>query len=121
MLSRFYRFHGHGSLNHVYRRGHTVRGSLFAVRYGPNDRRRHFRAAVVVSKKVSKSAVTRNRIRRRLYELLRLHAAEITQPYDIVITVFDGRVATMPAAELSRMLGAQLAQAGITAAPAVDQ
>lgn len=113
MIGRKNRFHGHNSLNYVYQHGQTVRGPLCAVKYAVNSRRPNYRAVVVVSKKISKSAVVRNRIRRRLYEQLRLQAGSITKPYDIVITLFNEHVATMPADELQRMLRAQLLQAGI--------
>ena len=74
-----------------------------------------FRLAVVVSKKVSKSAVKRNRIRRRLFEQFRIIRAEHGQPikYDIIITVFMEDLADSPASELTDsckklMLGAGL-------------
>lgn len=54
----------------------------------------------MVSKKVSKSAPERNRIRRRLYELVRVEIAEKLPNLDIVISVFDAEVAKMPALEL---------------------
>jgi ribonuclease P protein component len=113
MISRRHRFHGHNSLNFVYRHGRTVRGSLFTLKHVLNDRRSEYRVAIVVSKKVSKSAVTRNRMRRRIYEQIRLHEALIDQPHDIVITVFHERVADMPMAELSQLLREQLQQAGL--------
>jgi ribonuclease P protein component len=115
MLSRQHRFHGHNSLRYVYQHGKTVRGPLLALKFVVNERRQTYRAAVVVSRKVSKSAVVRNRIRRRLYELLRHRQDAITQPYDIVITVYSEQVAAMPAQELERVLDAQLKQAGIVA------
>lgn len=58
--------------------------------------------AVVVSKKVNKSAPVRNRIRRRLYELVRVEAADKLSNLDIVITVFDEGVAKIPAPELRK-------------------
>jgi ribonuclease P protein component len=57
-----------------------------------------------VSKKVNKSAVVRNRIRRRIYEVIRANEVGIKKPYDIVVTVFDDRVAEMPAQELNQTL-----------------
>lgn len=113
MLSKTHRFHGHNSLNYVYRNGQTVRGPLTAIKYAKNNRRQTYRAAVVVSKKVHKSAVVRNRIRRRIYEQVRLLADQITEPYDIVITVFHDSVAELPTDELSTLIRAQLHQAGI--------
>lgn len=118
MISRKHRFHGYNSLRFVYQHGKTVRGPLCSVKFAPNERRKMYRLAVVVSKKVHKSAVRRNRIRRRLYEAVRNHESEITRPYDIVLTVFHEQVAEMPAPELEVLVRAQLRQAGILDKPA---
>lgn len=104
MISRPHRFHGHASLRFVYQRGKTVRGQFVALRYQSNPRRDHYRAAVVVSRKVHKSAVVRNRIRRRIYEIIRQHLANDLPPVDLVFTVFSDRVATMEAAELKQQV-----------------
>lgn len=116
MINRLHRFHGHGSLRYVYQNGQVVRGPLCSLKYVKNDRRKAYRLAVVVSKKVHKSAVRRNRIRRRLYEAVRLQATNIG-PYDMVLSVFHEQIADMPADELTKMVRAQLRQAGITKKP----
>lgn len=113
MLSRRHRFHGLGSLKFVYNRGQTVRGPLMSLKFIENQRRTSYRCAVVVAKKVSKSAVVRNRIRRRVYEIVRSHETQFNHPYDIVISVFHEQVADMPAAELAKTLGGLLRQAGL--------
>jgi ribonuclease P protein component len=113
MIARKNRFHGYGSLRYVYQHGRTVRGPICSVKFALNERRKSYRLAVVVSKKVNKSAVVRNRIRRRIYEMVR-REAEIIKPYDIVITVFHEQLAELPAPELERMVRAQFRQAGIT-------
>lgn len=113
MIGRKHRFHGHGSLRYVYQHGQTVRGPMLALKFVPNDRRSAYRLAVVVSKKVNKSAVVRNRIRRRLYEAVRRHEADIQTPYDMVLTVFSEQVASMPASELETILFSQLKKAKI--------
>ena len=113
MISRAHRFHGHGSLRYVYQNGQTIRGPLTAFKFILNSRRKTYRLAVVVSKKISKSAVVRNRIRRRLYEAVRLHEPELSQPYDLVITVFHEQLASLPSDELRLLVRAQLRQAGI--------
>jgi ribonuclease P protein component len=100
MISVRHRFHGHGSLRTVYQKGHTVRGSLLNLRFANRDPRHPYRAAVVVSRKVSKSAVVRNRIRRRLYECVRTSSAGVAPGTDLVFTVFNEQLADMPAAEL---------------------
>lgn len=67
----------------------------------------------MVSRKVNKSAVARNRIRRRLYEAIRLMEDQISQPHDIVITVFQDGVLQEPFENLSRQLRRQLVLAGV--------
>lgn len=112
MISRQHRFHGYGSLKFVYKKGSVVRGQYIAVRYASNARRKTYRAAVVVSRKVHKSAVVRNRIRRRLYEIIRLQVpSSVTS--DIVINVFSDQIATLPADKLQQIVASQLRQAGI--------
>ena len=113
MIARNHRFHGHNSLRYVYSHGQVVRGPLFALKYTNNPKRTDYRLAVVVSKKVYKSAVKRNRIRRRLYESFRKQAADKVPAYDIVLTVFSPDLTTIPAEQLDRALMAQLYQAGI--------
>lgn len=102
MLSRKHRFHGYHSLDRTYREGKTIRGTLIALRYYKNPRRDQYRAAVVVSKKVNKSAVGRNRIRRRVYEAVRNQAGAITGGYDLVFTVYSADLMTIPPDELQK-------------------
>lgn len=113
MIARTHRFHGFNALKAVYQRGQTARSALFTTKYVVNPRRQTYRAAVVVSRKVHKSAVVRNRIRRRIYEVIRRHAAEFTGPYDVVVTVFSEQVATLNAAELEHTLVGQLQKARV--------
>lgn len=72
---------------------------------------------MVVSKKVSKSAVKRNRIRRRVFELFRKARAEHGRPIpcDIVITVHGEQPAVWPADKLAATFHELLASAGIGA------
>ena len=107
MISRANRFHGYNSLRNVYRHGRVSRGALFAVKAMDNPRRNTYRVAVVVSRKVDKSAVARNRIRRRLYEISRELGVQISQPQDIVITVFHSTVLETAHKDLSGQLKKQ--------------
>ncbi len=63
------------------------------------------RLAVVVSKKVEKTAVGRNRIRRRIYEALRLNLEKIPKKRDYVFVIFSRDVINMPFVELEANLG----------------
>lgn len=113
MLRRSNRFHGHNSLRSVYQGGQTVRGSLLSLRYAPG-KRAEFRAAVVVSKKVAKSAVVRGRIRRRIFEQTRLQAPNMTKPYDLVWTAFSDQLAMIDGGELRTIVDEMLTKAGVT-------
>lgn len=113
MITRNHRFHGRSSLRYVYQRGQTIRGGQLSLRFIHNNRETTYRAAVVVSRKVSKLAVVRNRIRRRIYEIIRLQSAHITRPYDLIFTVYDGAIATMSAAALQELVVGQLQRAGV--------
>lgn len=104
MISRLHRFHGHNSLSFVYRKGQTVRGPQLLLKFTANSRRQSYRVAVVVSRKVSKSAVTRNRIRRRIYETVRLLEPSIQEPYDLVFTALDARLAEIDSKELQKLV-----------------
>lgn len=103
MLAFKYRFHGHGSLRFVYRNGKVVRSHLATVKYTANPHRKHPRFAVVVSKKVLKSAVGRNRIRRKIYEILR-GRIEQAKNYDVVIIVSSAEALTLPSSELQETI-----------------
>jgi ribonuclease P protein component len=87
-----------------------------SLKFALNERRTEYRAAVVVGKKVHKSAVVRNRIRRRIFEQLRMHAGDITGAYDLVITVHTENLATVPSPELAAEVTNLLQQAKIISA-----
>ena len=114
MLTRTHRFHGYNALNFAHKQGQVARGPAISLKYVLNQRRHTYRVAVVVSKKTSKSAVTRNRIRRRVYEAVRTQAAAIHKPYDLVFMVYDEKVATMDAAQLQKNVSELLRRAGAT-------
>lgn len=104
MLPAPYRFHGHNSLRFVYAHGKAVRSQALTLKWTTNPRRKKSRVAVVVSKKVLKSAVGRNRIRRRVYEYMRTRLPDLNAVYDIVWIVTSAEVRTMPAPELAQIL-----------------
>lgn len=104
MISSLFRFHGHNSLRYLYSNGKAVRSQLFTVKYVVNTHRQNPRFSVVVSKKVIKSAVGRNRIRRRLYEYLRLHKDELNNTYDIVVICTSAELRTLPFSQISEQL-----------------
>ncbi len=84
MIASKHRFHGHRAVSKV--RGGRVQLSDFKVFFA-RSKRSDYRMAVVVSKKIAKSAVVRNRIRRRLYESVRKQALLNNQSVDVVFVV----------------------------------
>ena len=86
MLNKKYRFHSRGGVKYVYQKGKTVRNPKMSLVFVKNTRS-FTRFAVVVSKKVIKSAVGRNRIRRRVYEALRRNMEYIPKETDYVFVV----------------------------------
>lgn len=104
MISSHYRFHGQNGLLYVYRKGQTIRTKHCAAKFVANRRRDSFRVGVVVSKKSAKAAPVRNRIRRRIYEQIRLHGPDYLTNQDVVITVFDQELALSPAHEIEQLV-----------------
>ena len=104
MLSKKYRFHSRGGVKYVYQKGKTVRGPKMSLVFCDNTKG-FTRVAVVVSKKVEKTAVGRNRIRRRVYEALRKNFDLIPLKRDYIFVVYDKRVREMKFTELEKLLG----------------
>ncbi len=115
MISREHRFHGQKGLRYVYQNGRSIRDGTLSLKWVLNPRRRGYRLAVVVSRKVEKSAVKRNRLRRRLYATVRQFQDDIVQPYDMVITVFSNDLLGMSPTDLAERVENHLQKAGILA------
>jgi ribonuclease P protein component len=113
MLGFQHRFHGHGSLRYVYKNGQAVRSHLITIKHTDNPHRKTSRFSIVVSKKVHKSAVGRNRIRRRLYEIIRHEIPKLTGVHDVAVLVFSSEVMTMPHEELQVAVVQLFDQAGL--------
>lgn len=114
MISRKNRFHGRASIQRLYKNGKLVRCASLSLRFAPNPRRTRYRLAIVVSRKVSKSAVVRNRIRRRLYEDVRILYGSNPTPYDLLIVVYDESIAEKPVAELASEVAKLFKKAKLT-------
>lgn len=100
MLAKPFRFHGHQSVRRAYQRGRQFRNTLGSLHVAVDDKSKLPRVAVVVSKKVNKSAVVRNRIRRRVYEIIRLHPRHEVFTGEMVFTVYQNEAATLAHNEL---------------------
>lgn len=84
MIAKKHRFHGHNSVSKV--RGRPLKVGDFVV-YSRSTNRKDYRLAVVVSKKIARFAVDRNRIRRRLFEAARVSGILNGRGLDVVVVV----------------------------------
>ncbi len=84
-----------------------------SLKYALNRKRTNFRVAVVVSRKVSGSAVVRTRIRRRVYGSVEKLADRINASYDLIFSVYSQDLADIPTTELYRLVENLLDQAGV--------
>ena len=112
MLKKKYRFHSRGGVKYVYQHGKTVRKAAMSLVFCDNTRG-FTRVAVVVSKKVVKTAVGRNRIRRRVYEALRNNFDLVPKKRDYVFVVYRKEVGTMPYNGLVKLLGELVAESKV--------
>lgn len=113
MLNKKYRFHSRGGVRYVFQKGKTVRTQKMSLTTLDNERG-FTRVAVVVSKKVLKTAVGRNRIRRRVYEAIRQNFEDLPEKRDYIFTVFTKDIADMPYKDLEKILGDLVAQSRIS-------
>ncbi len=84
MLAYKNRFHGHKSVSRV--KGKSIQTELYRAYYA-NNKLGDFRVAVVTSKKISKLAVDRNKIRRKIFEIIRKSRILEEKSVDIVFIV----------------------------------
>lgn len=97
--------------NKVYRYGKSMANRQFVVYYIPQQAADSFRLGVSVSKKIG-NAVVRNKLRRRMKEIVRLHADRIKQQTDLVLIARNG-VGEMSYQELEKSIIHVLSKSGI--------
>lgn len=112
MLAKKNRFHGQKSLNFVYKEGQSVSKDQINLRYADN-RFKGVLTAVVISKKVHKSSVIRNRIRRRTYEIIRKNLDNIKNNTSLIISVYSDRFASIKSEELEQIIKDLLKKADV--------
>lgn len=100
-------------LNHIFRRLYHTSGhaDAYLVLYARKNRTQSNRVGITVSKKLGKAHV-RNRVRRRLREIYRLHEAKFQPGWDIVV-VARSKAVDAPFDKLTASYLALAAKAGI--------
>jgi len=110
MLARDNRLRKAHEITRVYKRGTYGGGGAISVKAAASGRSQT-RAVVVVGKKVSKRAVVRNRLRRRLLGDLKSRWATVRAGYDIVVTVHHD-LSELSSTELRQQFAKALERAG---------
>lgn len=88
MLSKLHRVRKRKEFRLVFRAGRRLQGKYISLQYlKTQGETRPARWAVIVSTKVSKSAVRRNRLRRRLQGHIKALSKEVQPNLDLVINV----------------------------------
>lgn len=103
-------------LNHIFRRLYNTSGhaNSYLVLYARKNPTATNRVGITVSKKLG-GAVVRNRVRRRLREVYRLHELQFSPGWDIVV-VARSRCVNADFQKLSRAYLSLAEKAGITEA-----
>lgn len=114
MLNKKVRFHSRGGVRYVYANGKTIRRPKMSLIHCKNTRGFQ-RFAVVVSKKVDKRATVRNRIRRRVYEVLRLYKEQhnFDVKKDFVFVIYTADFATCPFSEIEERISSLIRESMI--------
>jgi len=102
MILSKHRFRGRRDPRIVLKHGKTMRDGYFQLKYLHKNDQDTWRSAVIVSTKVTKSAPKRNRIRRRIYEILRKQ--DIKPGTDFIVLVYDDKAASADAGQLKNSL-----------------
>ena len=84
MIASVYRMRGDKSFKEVLERGRLVQAESFGLAFVKREDEDVPRFGFIVSTKVSKEAVQRNRIKRALSEAVRFLTADIKKGYDVV-------------------------------------
>ena len=107
------KFSGALKLNHIFRRLYSSsgHGNSYLVLYARRNRSATNRVGVTVSKKLG-CAVVRNRVRRRLREIYRLHEDRFSPGWDIVV-VARSRCVSAPFDKLTEAYLSLAQKAGI--------
>lgn len=91
MLAKKNRLNKQKDFDGIFKQGKTKQDDFLMVRARPNQLKVS-RFGLVVSSRVSKKAVVRNLLRRRLSEIIRLNLTDIKIGFDLVIAAKPGLV-----------------------------
>lgn len=115
MLPNIYRLRQEKDIKALFARGKSVFDIVLGIKFKRNNFS-HSRFAVVVGSKISKRAVVRNLIKRRLRAVLEKHLEDFRPGFDVIILVKEG-VTKRAFVDLESELLGLLERAGIKKTP----
>lgn len=86
MLPKHFRLRKKEDVNRVFKEGKSAASPELALRFLPNDLGQT-RVTVLVGKKLHKSAVARNKLRRRIREIVHLNLHALPKGLDLLVVV----------------------------------
>ena len=118
MFQNRFRLRKKSEVDHVFRRGKMISGGMVLLKFMPN-RVAHVRVAILVGTKISKLAVQRNRIKRRLRESLQ--PLLLTLPsVDLLVVARTLKIADVHFLELTKECELLLRKLPLVARPALS-
>jgi len=102
MLKRLNRIRTKAEYDRLYKRGRKINTSVFILRYLPNNLTLG-RVGLVISSKVDKKATIRNRLKRQITEIIRLHHLKKLSGYDCALVCLP-RIKNRSAKQLAQEL-----------------
>jgi len=89
MLPKINRLKKNKEFERVFKKGKGFKEGLLILKLAPNELEQA-RFGIVVSQKVSKKAVIRNKIKRRISELVKSRLAQIEKGIDVILIAVPG-------------------------------
>lgn len=84
MLAKKYCLKGKAAFEKVFKQGNKCFVALFGIKILKNDLG-YSRFGIIISSKISKKAVVRNKVRRRISETFRLNLKNFKSGFDVII------------------------------------
>ena len=116
MLKRENRLAARRDFDTLFKRGRATFGANFVVKAARRPGEGVCRVAFVVGTKVSKDAVVRNRLRRRMREVVRLVFAGMSPGFDVMVSAKGVAAGRLEYAAVADEVLALLRKAGVLAA-----
>ena len=112
MLAKLNRIHGRNVFKRILRSGKTERADFISLNHSV-ARGKTLKAAVVISRKVAKSSVKRNRIRRRIYEIVRKNYLPLDLKNNLIFIVYSEDIDLLNHDQLVDRLDSLMKKAGL--------